>query len=129
MSINAIANLFIPIYEIKPRLIKQKTSRLNAETSKPGMNANTTPTETKGDKRGGSQTLVRGLMIVEAVASGRGSLSEIAETAGLARSTAYRLASTLVEQGYLSVAPRDNSGGGYRLGPKFIRLSQQAINS
>lgn len=91
------------------------------------MNANPPTTETKRDKPGGSQTLVRGLMIVEAVASGRGSLSEIAETAGLARSTAYRLASTLVEQGYLSVAPRDSSGGGYRLGPKFIRLSQQAI--
>ncbi|UDF03335.1 helix-turn-helix domain-containing protein [Asticcacaulis sp. AND118] len=92
------------------------------------MNANTITADTKREKPGGSQTLVRGLMIVEAVASGRGTLNEIAETAGLARSTAYRLASTLVEQGYLSVAPRDASGGGYRLGPKFIRLSQQAIN-
>ncbi|MFT3996354.1 MAG: helix-turn-helix domain-containing protein [Asticcacaulis sp.] len=124
----AIANRLIPIYEINALLIKQKTSDVNVETSNSGMNANTIKPETKREKSGGSQTLVRGLKIVEAVAAGRGSLNEIAEYAGLARSTAYRLASTLVEQGYLSVAPRDSSGGGYRLGPKFIRLSQQAVN-
>lgn len=78
----------------------------------------------------GSQTLVRGLVIIEAVASGMGTLNEIAVAAGLARSTAYRLASTLVEHGYLSVAPRDtNRGGGYRLGEKLSRLSQQAVRT
>ncbi|MDC7684965.1 helix-turn-helix domain-containing protein [Asticcacaulis sp. BYS171W] len=83
-------------------------------------------TDVQAKSVSGSQTLVRGLMIVEAVASGLVTLNDIAERAGLARSTAYRLASTLVEQGYLSVAPREAGGGGYRLGQKFLRLSQQA---
>lgn len=92
------------------------------------MNAKTiTERPTRSKTAGGSQTLVRGLHILEAVASGLSHLNEIAEASGLARSTTYRLASTLVDQGYLSVGPRDgHKGGGYRLGVKMAGLSLRA---
>ena len=46
----------------------------------------------------GSQTLVRGLEVLEAVASGVNTLSDLAATVKLNRSSALRLASTLVEK-------------------------------
>jgi len=70
----------------------------------------------------GSQTLVRGLDVLEAVASGVTSLSELAATLKLNRSTAHRLAATLVEKRYLTFVPRS----GYGLGPKSLELGYQA---
>jgi len=70
----------------------------------------------------GSQTLVRGLDVLEAVASGVNSLSELAATLKLNRSTAHRLAATLVERRYLTFAPRS----GYGLGSKSLELGYQA---
>ncbi|TCP36589.1 IclR family transcriptional regulator [Sphingomonas sp. BK235] len=66
----------------------------------------------------GSQTLMRGLDLIEAVAQGSLNIAEIAERLGLTKSTAYRLASALVDRGYLGAAPR----AGYRLGPKLLEL-------
>jgi DNA-binding IclR family transcriptional regulator len=66
-----------------------------------------------------SQTLLRGLDVLEAVASGRGlTLSEMTAALKLTRSTTHRLASALVERRYLKFTP----GEGYRLGPKLLEL-------
>lgn len=70
----------------------------------------------------GSQTLLRGLDVLEAVAAGVNSLSELATTLKLNRSTAHRLAATLVERRYLTFAPRS----GYGLGAKSLELGYQA---
>ncbi|WP_137897434.1 IclR family transcriptional regulator [Sphingomonas sp. 2SG] len=71
---------------------------------------------------GGSQTLMRGLDVVEAVARGATTLTPMAAQLGLSRSTTHRLASSLVERGYLAFTPR----AGYRLGPKLLELGQLA---
>ncbi len=73
-------------------------------------------------RAGGSQTLLRGLDVIEAVANGSVALAELAARLGLARSTTHRLASALVERGYLSLEVRV----GYRLGPKLLELGHKA---
>lgn len=70
----------------------------------------------------GSQTLLRGLDVLEAVASGVNNLSELANFLKLNRSTAHRLAATLVERRYLTFSPQS----GYGMGPKSIELGYQA---
>ena len=70
----------------------------------------------------GSQTLLRGLDILEAVASGATNLAALAAVLKLNRSTTHRLASTLVERRYLSFVPRV----GYTLGPKLLEAGYQA---
>lgn len=70
----------------------------------------------------GSQTLMRGLDVIEAVAGGATTLPELSERLGLTRSTAHRLATSLVERGYLAFAPRE----GYRLGAKLLELGHLA---
>jgi DNA-binding IclR family transcriptional regulator len=70
----------------------------------------------------GSQTLLRGLDVLEAVAFGATNLAALAETLNLNRSTTHRLAATLVERRYLSFAPRI----GYALGPKLLETGYQA---
>jgi DNA-binding IclR family transcriptional regulator len=70
----------------------------------------------------GSQTLVRGLDVLEAIASGVSSLAELEEAVRLNRSTAHRLAATLVERRYLTFA----SGSGYGLGAKSLELGYRA---
>jgi len=66
----------------------------------------------------GTQTLVRGLEVVDAVAEGATTLAELATAIGLTRSTTHRLAATLVERRYLDFSRRD----GYALGPKLLEL-------
>jgi DNA-binding IclR family transcriptional regulator len=70
----------------------------------------------------GTQTLVRGLDVLEAVATGVNNLSELAIALKLNRSTAHRLAATLVERRYLTFVPRS----GYGLGAKSLELGYQA---
>lgn len=70
----------------------------------------------------GTQTLLRGLAVIEAVASGARDLKAIAARLGTTRSTTHRLASALVDERYLRVA----ANSGYRLGPKLIELGFQA---
>jgi DNA-binding IclR family transcriptional regulator len=72
-----------------------------------------------GGKSGAaSRTLVRGLQVLHAVSCGHVELSDLAASLGLTRSTAYRLAGTLVEHRYLNFTPRV----GYSLGPKLMEL-------
>jgi hypothetical protein len=49
----------------------------------------------------GTQTLMRGLAVVQAVADGARDLKEICARIGVARSTTHRLASCLVQERYL----------------------------
>ena len=70
----------------------------------------------------GTQTLLRGLGVVQAVAGGARDLKEIAQRIGTTRSTTHRLVSCLVEERYLRVLPQV----GYLLGPKLIELGFQA---
>jgi DNA-binding IclR family transcriptional regulator len=71
---------------------------------------------------GGSQTLLRGLDIIEAVSRAPLPLGALAAELSLTKSTAHRLATSLVDRGYLSAVPR----GGYRLGPKLLDLGSRA---
>jgi DNA-binding IclR family transcriptional regulator len=71
---------------------------------------------------GGAQTLLRGLDVLEAVADGPLTATELAETLGLTKSTAHRLASALADRGFLAVTPRH----GYRLGPRMLALGHRA---
>jgi len=66
----------------------------------------------------GSQTLLRGLDVIDAVAGGPLTLADLARTLGLTRSTTHRLATNLVERRYLGLRPRE----GYHLGPRLLEL-------
>ena len=82
------------------------------------------PDASKEKVRGltGTQTLVRGLEVIDAVADGALSLSDLAEKIGLTRSTTHRLAGTLVEHRY----PNFARGSGYSLGPRLLELGYLA---
>ena len=73
-----------------------------------------------GSKRAlsGTQTLIRGLDVIDAVARGVTTLVDLASELGLTRSTTHRLAATLVERRYLDFI----RGDGYALGPKLLEL-------
>jgi DNA-binding IclR family transcriptional regulator len=73
---------------------------------------------TKGTPLPGTQTLVRGLEVIDAVAQGATTLAELAAAIELTRSTTHRLAATLVERRYLDFS----RGDGYTLGPKLLEL-------
>jgi DNA-binding IclR family transcriptional regulator len=70
----------------------------------------------------GSQTLLRGLDVLECIASAPAALGELAPRLGLTRSTTHRLANALIERGYLTLS----QGRGYQLGPKLLELGFQA---
>ncbi|HLA71432.1 MAG TPA: IclR family transcriptional regulator [Steroidobacteraceae bacterium] len=70
----------------------------------------------------GSQTLLRGLDLVEAVTAGPVALAELSKMLKLNRSTVHRLASALVDRGYLKFLPRE----GYMLGAKLLELGYSA---
>ena len=70
----------------------------------------------------GSQTLLRGLDVLEGVADGPISLADLAARLGLTRSTTHRLANALIERRYLILVPQR----GYQLGPKLLELGFQA---
>jgi DNA-binding IclR family transcriptional regulator len=74
--------------------------------------------ETVSKTPSGSQTLLRGLDMIEAVVGGPIPLADLASRLGLTRSTAHRLAAALVDRRYLSFAPRI----GYQFGPKLLEL-------
>ncbi|WP_294266952.1 IclR family transcriptional regulator [uncultured Sphingomonas sp.] len=67
---------------------------------------------------GGSQTLLRGLAMLDAVGGETVRLADLSLRMGLSRSTTHRLANALVDTGFLTFRSRD----GYRLGPKLMQL-------
>ncbi|HEX4267519.1 MAG TPA: IclR family transcriptional regulator [Steroidobacteraceae bacterium] len=66
----------------------------------------------------GSQTLLRGLDVIDVVAQGPIKLADLAVKLGLTRSTTHRLASALTVRRYLTFVPHS----GYSLGPKLLEL-------
>ena len=76
----------------------------------------------KGRTPSGSQTLLRGLDVIDAVIEGPITLANLAAQLGLNRSTAHRLASALIDRRYLTFVPRV----GYRVGPKLLALGYLA---
>jgi DNA-binding IclR family transcriptional regulator len=73
---------------------------------------------TRTTPRLGSQTLLRGLDVIDVVAAGPIRLGDLAARLGLTRSTTHRLASALADRRYLSFVPHS----GYSLGPKLLEL-------
>lgn len=71
-----------------------------------------------GDGPQRSQTLVRGLEIVDTVAEGPASIADIATTLGLTYSTVHRIVSVLVERRYLRITDTR----AVALGPRLIEL-------
>ncbi|WP_343528944.1 IclR family transcriptional regulator [Sphingomonas sp.] len=66
----------------------------------------------------GSQTLLRGLDLIDAISEGPIALAELAVRLGLTRSTTHRLASALIDRRFVTFTPRQ----GYWLGPKLLEL-------
>ncbi|WP_206240851.1 IclR family transcriptional regulator [Novosphingobium terrae] len=91
-----------------------------ASTTNPSSGENAP--ETASSAGGGAQTLLRGLDVIEAVADQTLTATELAERLGLTKSTAHRLASALVDRGFLANTPRS----GYRLGPRILALGHRA---
>lgn len=71
-----------------------------------------------GNKVQGSQTLLRGLDMLDQVLDGPIKLADLSARMGLTRSTTHRLANALVDRGFLNFLPRE----GYLLGPKLLHL-------
>ena len=71
----------------------------------------------------GTQTLLRGLALLECVADGVGDVKSIAARLGTPRSTTHRMLTSLVSEGYLHHLPYR----GYLLGPKLIHLGVVAL--
>jgi DNA-binding IclR family transcriptional regulator len=88
-------------------------------------NIESSPDEANGEtvrQPSGSQTLLRGLDVLEGVADGPVSLADLAHKLGLTRSTTHRLANALIERRYLVLVPQR----GYQLGPKLLELGYRA---
>lgn len=74
------------------------------------------------DLPAGTQTLLRGLAIIEACARGARDMRAFATALGTTRSTTHRLVSSLVQARYLR-----HVSNGYLLGPKLIELGTVAL--
>lgn len=70
----------------------------------------------------GTQSLLRGLRILECVAEGHTSLKALTEQLGAPRSTMTRALSSLAKAGYIYSIPYK----GYFLGPKLMHLGERA---
>ncbi|MFE6971605.1 IclR family transcriptional regulator [Isoptericola sp. NPDC057653] len=70
----------------------------------------------------GTQTLARGLAVVDAVARGHDRLRDVVAETGVGRSTTHRLLQLLVAAGYLR-----RLDDRYALGPALIELGYQAL--
>jgi len=75
-----------------------------------------------GRTSAGAQTLFKGLEVLSRVAKGDTTLGKMAKSLDLNKTTVHRLASTLVEAGFLSFSPRE----GYALGTKLLELGYAA---
>lgn len=82
----------------------------------------------KKDKPLGSQSLFRGLQLIEILSNFPNGcpLAHLSELAGMNKSTVHRLLQGLHTSGYVTQAP---SPGSYRLTTKFISVGQKALSS
>jgi DNA-binding IclR family transcriptional regulator len=74
------------------------------------------------ESQAGTQTLLRGLAIIEACANGARDMRAFAAALGTTRSTTHRLVSSLVQARYLRAG-----SNGYFIGPKLIELGTIAL--
>lgn len=81
-------------------------------------NENSPPASEKRNGPQGSQTLLRGLDMLDQVVDGPINLADLSQRMGLTRSTTHRLANALIDRGFLVFFPRE----GYQLGPKLLQL-------
>ncbi len=88
------------------------------EESPPEASVAAEPDAKSTGKAQGSQTLVRGLDLLDQVIDGPVKLAELSQRMGLTRSTTHRLANALIDRGFLTFLPRE----GYLLGPKLLQL-------
>lgn len=83
----------------------------------------TAPVEPAEDTRKtGTQTLERGLDLLELAAHEQMTLAELTERSGLPKGVAYRLVTALAGRGFVSPA----GNGRFRGGPALLRLSHRA---
>ncbi|WP_054634624.1 IclR family transcriptional regulator [Pantoea stewartii] len=84
--------------------------------------------ENKNDKPLGTQSLFRGLRLIELLSNFPNGcpLAHLAELSGMNKSTVHRLLQGLHSSGYVTQAP---SPGSYRLTTKFISVGQKALSS
>lgn len=73
----------------------------------------------------GVQTLLRGLAVIDAVASGCQDLRSVGKFTGTSKSTTHRLLSALVQQRFLRFTHHD----GYALGPRLIELGTRSLEN
>jgi DNA-binding IclR family transcriptional regulator len=81
-----------------------------------------TEVSSRGKSPSGTQTLLRGLSLLEQVAHGVCDVKGLSERLGMPRSTTHRVLSNLVAEGYLHHVPYQ----GYTLGYKLIYLGTRA---
>ncbi len=102
----------------RPRRGKEEVPQKQAEKADKAAGVPPREPPAKRQALAGTQTLARGLEVIDAVAEGATALAELATAIGLTRSTTHRLAATLVERRYLDFS----RNGGYALGPKLLEL-------
>jgi DNA-binding IclR family transcriptional regulator len=109
------ANVKVPGGRARAKSAQRATAAKTTETVRQAASA---PAPVKRQALAGTQTLARGLEVIDAVANGSTTLTDLAAAIGLTRSTTHRLAATLVERRYLVFSRND----GYALGPKLLEL-------
>lgn len=87
------------------------------------MTADAAPEPVNGIPQG-TQTLAKGLQIINAIAHGSTTLKAIVESTGIGRSSTHRMIQLLVQMGYL----RHGLPGEFRLGPTLIEYGFTALN-
>ncbi|VWB99941.1 IclR family transcriptional regulator [Burkholderia lata] len=118
----------VPLKKPAPMTKMPDTLALDARRATPddasltdSIGATSTPLDLAA-QQAGTQTLLRGLAILEAIANGARDMRAIGAALGTTRSTTHRLVSSLVQARYLRQVQ-----GGYLLGPKLIELGTIAL--
>jgi DNA-binding IclR family transcriptional regulator len=105
----------------EPALDATLAAALRAASGAAGINISGTPLDIV-EHHTGTQTLLRGLAILEAAAANAHDMRAFAVALGTTRSTTHRLVSSLVQARYLR-----QTSSGYMLGPKLIELGTIAL--
>jgi DNA-binding IclR family transcriptional regulator len=104
-----------------PALDATLAATLRAASEAAGIHSPGAPLDI-AEHNAGTQTLLRGLAIIEAAAANTHDMRAFATMLGTTRSTTYRLVNALVQARYLR-----QTSSGYLLGPKLIELGTLAL--
>jgi DNA-binding IclR family transcriptional regulator len=105
----------------EPALDATLAAALRAASGAAEISVSGTPLDIAG-QQAGTQTLLRGLAILEAAAANAHDMRAFAAVLGTTRSTTHRLVNSLVQARYLR-----QTLNGYLLGPKLIELGTIAL--